>query len=175
MWLYETSEDNSERYILGNVSGPQPMICIGVNPSTAEPFKLDPTMRRIDGFATKLNWQGWIMLNLYPQRTPDPDRLHHKLLPAAHIRNLNEIRLLLRIFQEAPLFCCWGNSIEKRPWLRRCCNDILEQNGRGRACYSFGKPSQKGHPKHPLFLNSRTIGNLFNVFTYQDEVLKCTK
>ncbi len=39
-WIYEHSEDNAYRYILGT-QGNNPLICFGVNPSTACPEKLD--------------------------------------------------------------------------------------------------------------------------------------
>ena len=42
-WVYETSEDNKYRYILGK-PGRSSLVCVGVNPSRAKPGDLDPTM-----------------------------------------------------------------------------------------------------------------------------------
>lgn len=40
-WLYERNRDNSARFILGE-SGKKALVCVGINPSTAEPNNLDP-------------------------------------------------------------------------------------------------------------------------------------
>jgi len=46
MWLYERNFDNSHRYILGEL-GSNMLACFGINPSTASPDKLDPTLRQV--------------------------------------------------------------------------------------------------------------------------------
>ncbi len=43
-WLYSNSTNNKERFLLGE-TGDNPLVCIGVNPSTAEPDQLDNTIR----------------------------------------------------------------------------------------------------------------------------------
>ena len=45
-WIYEKNEDNTARYVLGTI-GAHPLACFGINPSTAEPNNLDPTVRRV--------------------------------------------------------------------------------------------------------------------------------
>ena len=62
-WIYERNHDNSARYVLGE-AGHNPLICIGVNPSTAEPNNLDPTLRSVKRFAEFHNFDGWLMFNL---------------------------------------------------------------------------------------------------------------
>ena len=48
-WLYENSEDNSARFVLGQVFNPtgKTLLCFGINPSTACPENLDNTIRQI--------------------------------------------------------------------------------------------------------------------------------
>lgn len=50
-WLYEHNDDNSARYVLGTV-GENPLVCFGVNPSTAEPNALDATSPKSSTGAT---------------------------------------------------------------------------------------------------------------------------
>jgi hypothetical protein len=47
-WLYENNEDNSARFVLGQVLNPtgRTLLCFGINPSTACPENLDSTIRK---------------------------------------------------------------------------------------------------------------------------------
>jgi len=45
-WIYIKENDNAARYVLG-VQGKSPLIFFGVNPSTAEPNKLDNTVKNV--------------------------------------------------------------------------------------------------------------------------------
>ena len=64
-WIYNTSPSNSSRFTLGNC-GHSPLLCIGVNPSTAVPENLDPTLKSVARIADNNSYDGWIMINLYP-------------------------------------------------------------------------------------------------------------
>ncbi|MBI2419155.1 MAG: DUF1643 domain-containing protein, partial [Ignavibacteriales bacterium] len=70
-WIYEKSTNNSARFVLGE-TGKKTIICIGVNPSTATPDKLDPTLESVKRIAKHNGFDGWIMLNIYAQRSTDP-------------------------------------------------------------------------------------------------------
>lgn len=35
-WIYKNTSDNKSRFVLGT-KGDKPLICFGINPSTAEP------------------------------------------------------------------------------------------------------------------------------------------
>ena len=43
-WLYVPNTYSEYRYILGT-RGKKPLICVGINPSTAAPDALDPTLQ----------------------------------------------------------------------------------------------------------------------------------
>jgi hypothetical protein len=64
-WLYERTPDNSARFVLG-IDGANPLVCFGLNPSTAEPNNRDPTVTRVHKFARMNGFHGFIMLNGYP-------------------------------------------------------------------------------------------------------------
>ena len=44
LWYYEPHTYQPYRYVLGRV-GRHPLVCIGINPSTAQPGALDPTLK----------------------------------------------------------------------------------------------------------------------------------
>jgi len=74
-WIYERTADNSARFVLGTV-GVNPLVCVGVNPSTAAPGDPDRTVSKVMGFAARNGFDSWVMLNLYPQRSIDPKGMH---------------------------------------------------------------------------------------------------
>src|SRR3546814_13723214 len=74
-WIYERTADNSARFVLGTV-GDNPLVCVGVNPTTAAPRAPDLTVSKVMGFATRNGFDSWVMLNLYPHRSTDPKGMH---------------------------------------------------------------------------------------------------
>ena len=67
IWYYEPHTYQSYRYVLGRV-GKHPLVCIGINPSTAQPGALDPTLKSVERLAAANGFDSWIMFNVYPQR-----------------------------------------------------------------------------------------------------------
>ena len=49
-WLYAPNFYCDYRYILGT-RGENPLICVGINPSTARPGALDPTLKSVERVA----------------------------------------------------------------------------------------------------------------------------
>ena len=49
-WLFVPNQYTEYRYILGT-RGQKPLICIGINPSTARPGDLDPTLKSVERVA----------------------------------------------------------------------------------------------------------------------------
>ncbi len=47
-WIYERNEDNSARYVLGQIFNPNgnTLLCFGINPSTACPECIDNTIKK---------------------------------------------------------------------------------------------------------------------------------
>ncbi|MEL6673893.1 MAG: DUF1643 domain-containing protein [Bacteroidota bacterium] len=153
-WLYETDEKDRARFLLGR-SGSRPLLCIGVNPSTARPGKLDNTLKAVVRHVDLHGYAGWMMMNLYPQRATNPNDLHKRCQRSLYEENL---QCFARVLEGPPLdiWAAWGTLIEKRPYLFRALDDIyaLAQAGNHRFI-GIGKPSLKGHPHHPLYLSSR--------------------
>jgi hypothetical protein len=68
------SPDRMYRYALWRARGHgQFCMFIGLNPSTADETKDDPTIRRCMGFAKSWGYDGIMMFNLFAFRATDPD------------------------------------------------------------------------------------------------------
>lgn len=62
-WIYAPSDDDSARFVLGT-EGQKPLVCFGINPSTAVPGNLDPTVTRVRNIAAQNQFDSWLMLNV---------------------------------------------------------------------------------------------------------------
>lgn len=135
------------RYVLHRVWDPAlPILAvIGLNPSTADAFKNDPTVRRVIAFAKLWGYGGIYMLNLFAWRSTDPKGL---LEPSDPVGPDNDAALLKHVGLAAVTIAAWGVG-----------GDIL---GRDRAVrrllgdhplWHLGL-TKDGHPKHPLYLRA---------------------
>lgn len=165
-WLYAPNFYSEYRYILGT-RGKNPLICIGINPSTAQPGDLDNTLKSVERIALGNGFDSFIMFNVYAQRATDPDAMEQECNMALHRENLEAFRYVLSISERPAVWAAWGTIIEKRAYLPQCLRDMLEV-GRayGAQWYCAGKVSKKGHPHHPLYLRKDEIIKPFDVAAY---------
>ena len=70
-WLFVPNTYTEYRYILG-IRGEKPLICVGINPSTARPGALDPTLKSVERIARNSGFDSFIMFNVYAQRATSP-------------------------------------------------------------------------------------------------------
>jgi hypothetical protein len=168
-WIYTRTDDNKARFLLGE-QGKNTLICIGINPSTAVPGKLDNTLTSVKRFSRDLHYDSWMMLNVYPQRATDPNNLHEEFDPSYHAENLKHIRAFLRS-GTFDIWAAWGTLIKKRKYLPECLNDIVSiTKGRSIHWYTIGKTTKAGHPHHPLYL-SKSLGlSAFDINEYMRNV-----
>lgn len=146
--MYEHNADNSARYVLGTV-GENPLICVGVNPSTAAPGDPDLTVSKVMGFASRNGFDSWVMLNLYPQRSTDPKRMH--LDQDFELKTENERHILQLINgRQVTLLAAWGALITTRPYLTQALAGIVSLTElSGCDWVSIGDVLKTGHPRHP--------------------------
>jgi hypothetical protein len=114
--IYQASPKNLSRFVLGS-GGKRPLFVIGLNPSTADELKPDRTISKVIEYARKNRFDGFIMLNLYPQRTTDPKELHESLKEKRHNSNVMAISIIIREYRNISIVAAWGNNIESRPYL----------------------------------------------------------
>ena len=155
-WLYVPNTYSEYRYILG-MRGERPLIVIGVNPSTAAPDALDPTLQSVERIAHSNGYDSFLMLNVYAQRATTPDDMERECNSALHAENRKAFRYLLGLTASPAVWCAWGNVIDRRPYLLDCARDLCADGAEaGARWFIAGKPLKSGHPHHPLYLRHDT-------------------
>ena len=169
-WLYAPNFYSEYRYILGT-RGKKPLICIGINPSTAQPGDLDNTLKSVERIAVGNGYDSFIMFNVYAQRATDPDAMEKTCNLSLHRENLEAFRYVLSISKQPAVWAAWGTIIEKREYLPRCLEDMLRAGQEyGAQWFCAGKVSKKGHPHHPLYLRKDEKLRLFDVAAYLENI-----
>ena len=112
LWYYEPHTYQPYRYVLGRV-GRRPLVCIGINPSTAQPGALDPTLKSVERLANANGFDSWIMFNVYPQRATNPNDMDKTPDRALCGENLRWLQAVLAQ-TEPTMWAAWGTLIEKR-------------------------------------------------------------
>ena len=116
---------------------------IGLNPSTADETKDDPTIRRCIGFAKRLGFGGIYMLNLFAYRATSPKELrkaNYSIGPE------NDEYLMMYFDQRGCNIACWGSQ---GSYLNRGQKVIDLLGIENLQCFGLTK---NGQPKHPLYL-----------------------
>ncbi len=125
---------------------------VGLNPSTADGEKDDPTIRRAIGFAKRWGFGRLTMLNLFAFRATDPRVLLAAPDPIGHEND----RTLTEYASHANLLvCCWGNwGAHRGRWHDVCRLSYRKSEGRHRrmedefCCLGLTKRLQ---PRHILY------------------------
>lgn len=152
-WIYVPDHYSEYRYILGT-KGSRPLICIGINPSTAAPDRLDNTLKSAQRIALFNGYDSFIMFNVYAQRATIPDDMEKMLNPELHRENMKAFEWILnQTAAPASVWAAWGAIITKRDYLAQCVRDMASIGNRyGARWFTAGKRSKAGHPHHPLYL-----------------------
>ena len=151
-WLYVPNFYSEYRYILGT-RGKNPLICVGINPSTAKPDDLDNTLKSVQRIAAGNGFDSFLMFNVYAQRATRPDDMERQCNLQLHAENMKAWRYLLSIGERPAVWAAWGAIIEKRKYLPECVADMLAISREFEAeWFCAGAISKKGHPHHPLYL-----------------------
>ena len=166
-WLYVPNTYGEYRYILGT-RGERPLICVGVNPSTAAPGDLDPTLKSVERVALHNGYDSFIMFNVYAQRATRPEDMERACNADLHAENMRAFDYALSLDKTgAP--AAWGAVIEKRDYLPQCVRDMIAVGERRNArWFSAGKRTKAGHPHHPLYLRKDSPLDPFDVGAYLD-------
>tara|TARA_B100000029_G_scaffold21638_2_gene21844 strand:+ start:2329 stop:2796 length:468 start_codon:yes stop_codon:yes gene_type:complete len=139
------SKDRAYRYALWRIwdkSLPK-ILFIGLNPSTANEIKDDPTNRRCKRYAYDWGYGGYIMSNIFAYRSTDPKKLKTINDPIGPKNNY----WLKKLNKEATLTIgAWGNHGTLLNRGKKVINIIDELY-----CLRITK---EGHPSHPLYLPS---------------------
>lgn len=141
--------NNHVRYALVK-HGKNPLIVFGINPSTADEQKPDATMKKVMGFASRHGYDGFIMLNIYPQRATNINNLPNEISEEIHSQNLKTIGGLLKSIIRPKILMAYGNSIGAKSYLKNCLKDILKVlQPLNAEYYQLGELTGCGNPRHP--------------------------
>jgi hypothetical protein len=179
---YDIYEGNKlERYLLGK-SGTKLLFVIGLNPSTADNENDDVTTKKIKGFIannkSKFEFDSFVLVNLYPQRTPHPDKLHEedKFDINLHNQNVEKISKIISSQSSASILAVWGAKIHKRKYLTNCLQNIYDTiNNSSIKWLQIGELTNSGHPRHPSRAPYNYPFQEFKVEVYLETVTKKSK
>ena len=116
-WRYIPDHYAEYRYLLGT-KGANPLICIGINPSTAAPGALDNTLKSVERIAKGNGFDSFLMFNVYAQRATRPQDMDEVCNEALHRENMAAFRWVLSQVGEGytpAVWAGWGTIIEQRP------------------------------------------------------------
>jgi len=130
---------------------------IGLNPSTADEIRSDPTVTRCINYAKRDGYGGMVMLNIFALRSTDPTRLLDNDIDPVGADNDRAIRKWLKRHPDVLAVACWGNhrsigsrGVEIVTMAHRLLHPLR--------CLGL---NQNGSPKHPLYLRGDTEIRLF--------------
>lgn len=141
------SDDRLYRYELWRTWEDGRPFCmfIGLNPSTADETKDDPTIRKCIGFAKQWGYGALCMTNLFAWRDTDPKKMRRAKNP---VGEQNQHHLLKRASQAGIVIAAWGKHGSHRfqdmttlAWLA----------GIGVQLHCLRK-NNDGSPQHPLYI-----------------------
>ena len=150
-WIYTTNQKNTARFTLGE-EGERILACVGVNPSNASPEKLDRTMQSVKRIANYNGYDGWLMLNLYPQRATNPQNIHKRMNKQLYTDNLLQIEEALNTYAISNIWLAYGDLVETRNFLIKAKLELLSLlQSKDLTVYQLGSLTKKGNPRHPLY------------------------
>ena len=103
-WLYVPNYYSEYRYILGT-RGEKPLICVGINPSTAAPDDLDNTLKSVERVALHNGYDSFLMFNVYAQRATNPDDMERTYNRDLHAQNMKAFDYALSLDRAGPRRC----------------------------------------------------------------------
>lgn len=130
-------------------------VFVGLNPSTADGNKDDPTIRRCVRFAADWGYGGLVMLNLFAFRATNPKDMLASNDPVGS-KNDNFLKMYTTSSDVKLVVAAWGanetngRDVEVRKMLAE----------RGVSLHHLGL-TKNGSPKHPLYLRADTKPQLW--------------
>lgn len=151
--IYENTENDQWRFSLGQ-SGSNPLLVIGLNPSTATQEKSDTTVAKAQHVAESSGFDGFVMLNLYPVRATDYQELPPTANQQAYRQNMEAIESIVATQRKAAIWAAWGESIKARSYFAGAIRELSVRLATYNPTYlHFGPLTQEGHPRHPSRLD----------------------
>jgi hypothetical protein len=147
------SDDRIYRYTLTRTWDERApaLLVIGLNPSTADETKLDPTLRKVRKFAKRDGYGGFVMANLFAFRATEPRDMMAAEEPVGPDNSLHLERLAT---SHVNILCAWGTNGGYRDRDRTVMgilNAVNERYGLDMSIMCL-KRTKDGYPWHPLYV-----------------------
>ena len=143
----EFSPDRRYRYSLVHrwnpLFGDRLILWIGLNPSTADERRLDPTLTRIAAFSKREGFDGFWMANLFALRTPYPEEMRADPEPVGPD---NDAALLRAASRCEAVVAAWGAGGFFLDRARHVAQLLA-----GHTLHCLGT-TRDGSPRHPLYV-----------------------
>lgn len=165
--VVEDADTRRQREICGRARPVQRrLVACGLNPSTADAFKLDPTCRREMGFArawrctiyTKVNayaWRDTKPVNMWAAEQRGEEVVAGPRLPGVSSGHVNDLIVRMSLTQlkrdGGIALACWG--VHARPDRVQALTRIAAEVGVEWQCLGVNKD---GSPRHPLYVAAAT-------------------
>ena len=120
------------------------VVFVGLNPSTADASRNDPTIRRCVGFARDWGYGAMIMVNLFDARATDPAVMKRRRAP---LSRANDAVLLESARRAALVVGAWGVHGAHRG-RGNAVRALLARHGVEARCFGL---TASGEPLHPLY------------------------
>jgi hypothetical protein len=121
---------------------------IGLNPSTADAVRLDPTCTRCERRARALGFGGYVMTNLFALKSTDPAALRRDPKPCGGVQN--DFAVLAVARAAGMVLAAWGAHGALNG---HAAVVLAELRGAGVELHHLGL-TKDGHPRHPLYLRN---------------------
>lgn len=112
--IYKADPARNLRFVLGN-NGQNPLICIGINPNTANNEISDPTMNQLVELyqekKAEMGYDSCIMLNPYPLICSKPELLPSGFDEEISEENIRMIKECFEIHKGCDVLVMWGDFI----------------------------------------------------------------
>ena len=140
--------DNETKRFLLEIPGANPLIVIGANPSTANEMVADRTINMAMNFAEREGFDGLIFMNLYPQRTTDPQKLDLVRNEELHNTNLEIFKEMLERVINPSVLLSYGDIVTTRGYLSDNLREILALFPSSTKWFKMKELTKKGNPRH---------------------------
>lgn len=164
--LYECNNDDTARFILGR-NGTKKLFVVGLNPSTANKEKSDTTIAKVERVARNNGFDGFVMANLYPLRSTDPNGLPEVVDENLFQNNFNQIMLLAEQEDKPIFWAAWGGDIVLRAYLSKSFSELVTLIAKINGSWvNYGELRKDGHPRHPSRLSYSWQFSAFDAVSY---------
>lgn len=170
--IYQSNQDDSARFVLG-CAGERMVMCLGLNPSTASREKADTTVAKVAKVAKQSNYDGFVMVNLYPLRATITKTLPRSVDRGLYQANLTCLIETLARYQFQDIWAGWGQGIMLRSYFVDVLRAVVKHRQQLDTNWlQFGPLPLHGHPRHPSRLRYSWHFTNFDIDNYMERVVR---